>query len=112
MPEELSSQIKVMYLSMKKFIFPALPEKIERILHGGEEISTGIFDFEVIWTPGHSPDHICLYEPDRKILICRDHILPTITPNVGLNPLSGVNPLRDYIDSLKAIGKLEADLYI
>jgi glyoxylase-like metal-dependent hydrolase (beta-lactamase superfamily II) len=28
----------------------------------GEEIETGRYKFRVIHTPGHSPDHICLYE--------------------------------------------------
>ena len=31
-------------------------------LKGGETIHAGAFDLEVIWTPGHSPGHICLYE--------------------------------------------------
>jgi glyoxylase-like metal-dependent hydrolase (beta-lactamase superfamily II) len=32
---------------------------------GGETFKAGEFDFEIIWTPGHSPGHICLYEPNR-----------------------------------------------
>lgn len=34
-------------------------------LSEGELIETGRFHFQVIYTPGHSPDHICLYEPER-----------------------------------------------
>ena len=31
----------------------------------GEMIRTENFSFQVIYTPGHSPDHICLYEPEQ-----------------------------------------------
>ncbi len=38
----------------------------------GENLETGSHRFEVIHTPGHSPDHICLYEPDRGWLFSGD----------------------------------------
>lgn len=38
----------------------------------GETLETGRFLFEVILTPGHSEDHICLYEPNRGWLFCGD----------------------------------------
>jgi len=34
----------------------------------GEMIRTEHFTFQVIYTPGHSPDHICLYEPEHEWL--------------------------------------------
>lgn len=73
-------------------------------LYGGEIISTGIYDIEVIWTPGHSPGHICLYEPQNKFLFSGDHILPGITSNISYHVESGDNPLGDY---LYALHKLE-----
>jgi glyoxylase-like metal-dependent hydrolase (beta-lactamase superfamily II) len=81
----------------------------DRMLYGGEIISTGIYDLEVIWTPGHSPGHICLYEPKNSLLFCGDHVLPTITPNVGYNVLSGDNPLGDYLYSLNKLIHLKID---
>ncbi|MHA1603129.1 MAG: MBL fold metallo-hydrolase [Candidatus Freyarchaeota archaeon] len=47
-----------------------------------------------MWVPGHSPDHICLYESSRKILLSGDHILPTITPDVSLQIEDFGNPLK------------------
>lgn len=35
-------------------------------------IETGKYRFEVIYTPGHSPDHICLYEPTQGWLFTGD----------------------------------------
>jgi glyoxylase-like metal-dependent hydrolase (beta-lactamase superfamily II) len=73
-------------------------------LYGGETVFTGTYGLEVIWTPGHSIGHICLYEPKNQILFAGDHILPKITPSVGYHTQSGDNPLGDY---LHALGKLE-----
>jgi len=38
----------------------------------GESISTDLHRFEVIHTPGHSPDHICLLERERGWLFAGD----------------------------------------
>lgn len=94
-------------LGVRKFAAPVLPDIV---LEGGEYISAGPFNFKVLWTPGHSAGHICLYEPVKRILLSGDHILPTIFPNVGLHPQSGDNPLVDYLNSLKAIERLEVDI--
>lgn len=64
----------------------------------------------MLWTPGHAPGHICLYEPVEKVLICGDHILPGITPNIGLHPHSSGNPLGDYLNSLDELSRLEIKL--
>ncbi|MCE7927843.1 MAG: MBL fold metallo-hydrolase [Dehalococcoidia bacterium] len=74
---------------------------------GGETFKVGDFDFEIIWTPGHSPGHICLYEPNRKILMTGDHILPTITPNVSIHTQTHGSPLGDYMRSLEKLVDLD-----
>src|SRR5947207_4267113 len=55
----------------------------DQTLDGGEEIPCGKFSFKVVWTPGHSAGHICLYDRAHKILLSGDHVLPRITPSVG-----------------------------
>jgi glyoxylase-like metal-dependent hydrolase (beta-lactamase superfamily II) len=92
-----------------QFIAPTRPDIL---LHGGETITTGPFTFQVIWTPGHSAGHICLYEPEKKVLIAGDHILPTITPNVGRQPDTTENTLADYINSLESIKHLDVKLIL
>ena len=108
-PNEELPELQKASLGVRKFVSPALPEIA---LYGGEKITTGSFGFEIIWTPGHSPGHICLYEPTKRILISGDHILPTITPNVSLHPQSGDNPLGDYLNSLSTLNQLEVDLVL
>lgn len=84
----------------------------DRSLDGGEEIPCGTFAFKVIWTPGHSSGHICLYDRRAKVLLSGDHVLPHITPSVGLHVRTPTNPLADYLDSLKLVGSLEAELVL
>ncbi len=47
------------------------PSKGEQV-SDGELIRTQNFSFQVVYTPGHSPDHICLYEPERGWLFSGD----------------------------------------
>jgi len=75
-------------------------------LYGGEVLNTGLYNLEVIWTPGHSPGHICLYEPQNQLLFAGDHILPQITPNVSYHVQSGDDPLGCYIYALQKLQKL------
>ena len=59
----------------------------------------------VVWTPGHTPGHCCLLlEPDG-ILFVGDHLLPKITPHVGLWPNGPENPLGDFLASHERIQK-------
>jgi len=84
----------------------------DRTLDGGEEITCGRFAFRVLWTPGHSTGHICLFDARNKVLLSGDHVLPHITPSVGLHVRAASNPLADYLDSLRLVGRLEAELVL
>jgi glyoxylase-like metal-dependent hydrolase (beta-lactamase superfamily II) len=92
-----------------QFVTVTLPDEP---LYGGEVISTGIYELETIWTPGHSPGHICLYEPQNRLLFTGDHILPTITTNISYHIQSGENPLGDYIHSLRKLENLEVSMVL
>ena len=105
-PAHLLQILQTASMPTLEFVTFTLPD---RALYGGEIVSTGIFDLEIIWTPGHSPGHICLYEPQNRLLFAGDHLLPTITPNISYHVQSGDNPLGDYINSLQKIRKLPVD---
>ncbi len=94
---------------MRRHIAPVPPDIT---LRGGENIPIGTFNLQVLWTPGHSPGHICLYEPTQKILFSGDHILPTITPNISLHPQSGTNPLGDFLNSINMVKQLDVNLVL
>jgi glyoxylase-like metal-dependent hydrolase (beta-lactamase superfamily II) len=95
--------LKEASLWMNKYVTADSPDIM---LEDGDVVSNDSFEFEVLWTPGHSPGHICLYEKERKFIITGDHVLYETTPHVGFNPISGDNPLGDYISSLKRLESL------
>ena len=65
----------------------------------GDVFTAGRYRFEALATPGHTPGHLCLWEPNHRILIAGDHILGDITPNITCWP--GVeDSLGDYLASL------------
>lgn len=69
--------------------------------------------YRVIWTPGHSDGHICLFRERDGVFIAADHVLPRITPNVGLySENDRANPLGDYLNSLRKVQHLPASLVI
>jgi glyoxylase-like metal-dependent hydrolase (beta-lactamase superfamily II) len=106
-PRDFVGKLRDATLGLENYIVPTPPDII---LHDGDTITTGKFTFRVIWTPGHSSGHICLYEPEVKILLSGDHILPKITPNISLNPQSIENPLGRYLKSLQEIRQLDIRL--
>lgn len=52
-------------------------------LNEGDCLSMGDYKFTVIDIPGHTPGHIALYDPSKKVMISGDHILDPITPNIA-----------------------------
>lgn len=77
----------------------------------GDVLEYGGYELHAVATPGHTPGHMCLYDPVKKILFCGDHILGTITPNICIE-LSADNPLGEYIESLEKIEKLDVKLLL
>jgi glyoxylase-like metal-dependent hydrolase (beta-lactamase superfamily II) len=69
--------------------------------------------YRVIWTPGHSDGHICLFRERDGVFIAADHVLPRITPNVGLySENDRANPLGDYLHSLRKVSTLPASIVL
>ena len=83
------------------------PFKATTLLKQGDIISMAPYEFQVMVTPGHSPGHICLYEPNKKYFFSGDHVLPEVVPNISYHPRSGEDPLGDYVKSLGALSDLE-----
>lgn len=77
----------------------------------GDVLEYGGYHFQPILTPGHTPGHMCLYDAEKKVLFCGDHVLGTITPNICIE-LGVENPLQDYLSSLKKIDALDVDVVL
>lgn len=81
------------------------------ILKGNDEIRIGDYLFKCVETPGHTRGHMCLYEPNKKILVSGDHILNDITPNIQLWS-DEWNPLKEYLVSLDRVYGLDIGLVL
>jgi glyoxylase-like metal-dependent hydrolase (beta-lactamase superfamily II) len=70
----------------------------------GIEVETDLGAWSVIETPGHAPSHVCLYQPERRILISGDHLLGRISLyyDYGWSP----DPVGEFLRSLDAIEAL------
>jgi glyoxylase-like metal-dependent hydrolase (beta-lactamase superfamily II) len=95
-----------------KFVHP-LPEAYKR-LSDGDVVEFGGAHWEIIVGCGHSPEHACLYDEDRNILIAGDQLLPTISSNVSVWPTEPLaNPLKDWFESLQKLhDRLPADVLV
>jgi glyoxylase-like metal-dependent hydrolase (beta-lactamase superfamily II) len=81
-------------------------------LDGAEQLQMGRRNLRVEWTPGHSPGHICLYDRQEKLLFAGDHMLPELSPNIGLHPQSTPDPLHEYLDGLRRLAAYEPALIL
>ncbi|MDR3439332.1 MBL fold metallo-hydrolase [Telmatospirillum sp.] len=77
----------------------------------GDVLEYGPYRLRVCSVPGHTPDQLCLFEPDRHLLFSSDHILGDITPNIQQWP--GVeDSLGHYLRSLEKTLTMDADLCV
>ncbi len=67
--------------------------------------------WEWLLTPGHSPGHVSVYHPERRILIAGDHVLPRISPNIGADRYVP-DPLSEYLASLARLRDLPVELVL
>ncbi|WP_442867722.1 MBL fold metallo-hydrolase [Caulobacter sp. NIBR2454] len=78
----------------------ALPDSYRRMVDG-ETFEIGGRPWTVVVGSGHSPEHACLWQPDLKLLISGDQVLPKISSNVSVFPTEPqADPMNDWLTSL------------
>jgi glyoxylase-like metal-dependent hydrolase (beta-lactamase superfamily II) len=80
-------------------------------ISGGELRMAG-HELEVIPTPGHTRGHLCLWDSSAAILFAGDHVLPHITPSIGVEVPDGGLPLLNFLRSLEQVRELPAKLVL
>ena len=109
-PEEQASQMAKNTEEFKALVSP-LPQ-IGEYMSEGDLVQIGHFEYQVIFTPGHSDGMICFYNKEQRTLFSADHILPKITPNISYWFHGNADPLASYQDSLNKVRELDAELVI
>lgn len=78
-----------------------LPGGYQR-LRAGDVLTIGARQWQVHIGQGHSPEHVCLFDPKECILISGDQVIPRITSNVSVMPTEPkANPLKDWLQSIE-----------
>jgi len=71
-----------------------------------EVIEIGARRLRAISTPGHTQGHLVFHDVASNLLFAGDHVLPHITPSIGLEPVPGRSPLADFLGSLRKVRRL------
>ncbi len=111
-PEEALYNYKKMFGMFGKYV-GQLPESYRR-LQAGDRLDFAGHGWEVIVGRGHSVEHACFFDADRKLFISGDQLLPTISSNVSVYPTEpNANPLHDWIESLRMLkARLPEDVLV
>lgn len=80
----------------------------DRELVPGVEVESDIGTWQVIETPGHAPSHVCLHQPERRLLLSGDHLLGRTVLYFDYGHTA--DPLGEYRESLDRIEPLDVDL--
>ena len=80
----------------------------DRELLTGVTIETDLGPWTVYETPGHAPSHVCMFQPERRLLISGDHLLGRISLffDYGSSP----DPVGEFLHSLDVVERLGARL--
>jgi glyoxylase-like metal-dependent hydrolase (beta-lactamase superfamily II) len=79
-------------------------------LREGEVLTVGGYQWRCVETDGHCDGHICLYEPNARLLIAGDHIMGHISPNITCYNMGSGSSLRKYLRSLDKAAALDIRL--
>jgi glyoxylase-like metal-dependent hydrolase (beta-lactamase superfamily II) len=80
-----------------------LPEASPTLVRGDTALDAGGRSLRLLWTPGHTPGHLCVADTAENVLFSGDHILGRITPHIGMWIADGTSPLHEFEDSLRKV---------
>jgi len=97
------SDMPSLIIDAGQFVEFAKIPKADRTIVDGERPLPGATHIRTLWTPGHSPGHVCFVDEKNNLLLSGDHVLPRISPHISVHPREHGDPLGTYIDSLNAM---------
>src|SRR6202453_2905714 len=82
------------------------PIEPDRDLLTGVTVASDLGEWVVYETPGHAPSHVCLFQPERRLLVSGDHLLGRISLyfDYGYSP----DPVGEFLSSLDVVERHRA----
>jgi len=88
---------------------PSRWEQPDRYVTNGDRVDLAERSLLVLETPGHTRGHVVFLDEDAKLLFAGDHVLPHITPSLGLEPFPDGSALGKFLVSLASVRELPAN---
>jgi len=96
--------------------YPILPAQPDIIVDGDMEFDVGKVHLQLLYTPGHSEGHFCIYNGDQGVLFAGDTVFPGPPSNFYL-PYTGrlykipviKSSIKDILESLNRLKGLNAE---
>lgn len=95
-------RFRAMRLVMRGFMKTPAPT---RRVDDAQVVTLAGREWVSLHTPGHTADHLCLYDPVEGVMLSGDHVLPTITPHIS--GLVGDDPLDQFFASLDKVAAVQ-----
>ena len=111
-PAEMLAELAKMRQSTSRY---GEPVHIDRTLADGDVLQLGGEDWHVLHTPGHAGGLVCLYQPQRQLLISSDHLIRDISSNPVIEPpppgeTERPRRLVEYMVQLHRVAELDVAL--
>ena len=111
-PAEVLVELAKMRQSTSRYGEPVRPD---RTLADGDLLQLGGESWQVLHTPGHAGGLICLYQPQRRLLVSSDHLIRDISSNPVIEPpdpgeTERPRRLVEYMQQLRRVAELDVAL--
>lgn len=79
----------------------------DRLIVNGDEINFGGSVLTAVLTPGHTSGHMCFVDHSSEKIFTGDHVLPQISPGLGLGASPESDPVFDYVSALEGMSQFD-----
>jgi len=105
-PDDEGAELTIASMGIRPLVELVQPDVL---IEDGARVDLPGVELQAIWTPGHSPGHLCFWEGRRRLLLSGDHVLPRISPNISIHSQQRPDPLADFLESLMKVRGLDAE---
>jgi len=113
LPAEAVSVVQRIGNSYRKGVHEPPPADAWQYLDVGKAVTLAGQEFTVMIGHGHAPAMLMLYSAALGVLIAADQVLPSITPNVSLMPMSqDADPLSSFLSDCALLKALPKDTLV